>query len=169
MVSDQAIEHAPGLLRVDQIAIDSARMLKGFLHRPLRDLVEGDAMDDDLILALLLLALLAIEIVAAEFFREMRGNSLAFAVRIRRQIDGRGALGELLQPRQYLLFAGDDGVLGLEVVLDIDTQHFLGQVFHVPKRGFHVEAFAEIFIDRLRLRGRFDDYECFCQNVSLQS
>src|SRR3954464_6254159 len=80
LISDQAVEHTAGLLRVDEIAIDGARMLKGFLHRSLRDLVESDAMDDDLILAFLLLALLAVEIVAAQFFRQMRGNGLAFAV-----------------------------------------------------------------------------------------
>ena len=133
-------------------------MLEGFLHRLLRDLVEGDTVDDDRFLALLLLALLAAEIVTAKFLGEMRGDGFPFAVRIGRQIDGGGRLRELLQPRQDLLFAGDNDVLGLEVVVDVDTQRLLGQIFDVPQRCFNVEAFTEIFIDRLSLRRRFDDY-----------
>src|SRR5256714_7972974 len=32
----------------------------------------------------------------------------------------------------------------------------------MPDRGLHDEVLAEIFIDRFRLGGRFDDYEILC-------
>ena len=37
----------------------------------------------------------------------------------------------------------------------------------MPDRGLHDEVLAEIFIDRFRLGGRFDDYEIFCHYKSV--
>ena len=45
LVAHEAIEHAAGLLRVDQIAIDVAGMLERGLDGALRDFVEGHAAD----------------------------------------------------------------------------------------------------------------------------
>src|SRR2546422_5632824 len=45
LVADDAIEHAPGLLRVDQVHVDLAGGLKGALDGRLRDLVEEDPED----------------------------------------------------------------------------------------------------------------------------
>ena len=45
LVTHQAIEHAARLLRVDQVLIDLARMLEGFAHGALRDLVKRHALD----------------------------------------------------------------------------------------------------------------------------
>ena len=45
LVTHKAVEHAACLLRVDQVAIDVARMLEGFLHGLLGDFVEGDALN----------------------------------------------------------------------------------------------------------------------------
>ena len=45
LVANQAVEHAAGLLRVDQVLIDIARMFKSFLHGALGDFIEGHALD----------------------------------------------------------------------------------------------------------------------------
>src|SRR4029077_6667758 len=42
-VPDQAVQHATGLLRLEEILVQVARMLDGLLHGLLRDLVEEDA------------------------------------------------------------------------------------------------------------------------------
>ncbi len=109
LVADQAIEHAAGLLRVHQVAIDVARMEECLLHGALGDLVEGDAADDGSRRSCFLLA---VDRVAAEFLGQVSGDGFAFAVRVRRQIDGVGRLRQLLQPGDNLLFAGNDDVLG---------------------------------------------------------
>ena len=87
----------------------------------------------------------------------MRGNGLAFAVRVRRQVDGIGGGGELLQLGDNFFLAGNDDVVGLEIVFDIDAQGALGQVLHVPERGFDGITLPQIFLDRFRLGRRFDD------------
>ena len=95
--------------------------------------------------------------VFVEFERQMGGNGFAFAVRVRRQVNGVGRGCQLLQLGDNLFFAGDDDVIGLEVVLDIDAQRALGQIFHVAERGFDREALTQIFLDGLRLGRRFDN------------
>ncbi len=114
-------------------------MLEGLLHRALGDLVEGDAADDD---GALLARLLAIDAVAAEFFGQVGGNGLAFAVRVRRQVDGIRRLRQLLQLGDNLFLAGDDDVLGGEIVVEIDAERLLGQVLNVPERGFYLVSRA---------------------------
>ena len=123
LVADQPVEHAARLLRVDQVDVDVARMLERFLHRALGDLVEGHAADGDRVLLLLL----AVDAVAAEFFGQVGGDGFALAVRVRRQIDGIRRLRQLLQLGDDFFLARNDDVLGLEVVVEIDTQRLLGQ------------------------------------------
>ncbi len=45
LISHEPVEHAAGLLRVDQVLIDGPRMFKRCLHRALGDFVEGNALD----------------------------------------------------------------------------------------------------------------------------
>ena len=56
----------------------------------------------------------------------MRGDGLAFAVRVRRQKDEVGSGGKLLELGDNFFFAGDDDVIGLEVVRRIYTESALG-------------------------------------------
>ncbi len=154
MVPHQPVEDTAGLLRIHQISIDVAGMEKGLLHGTFGDFVEGDAADHDRVLLALLLA---IDRVPAEFFGQVRGHGLPFAVGIGGQIDGIGRLRQFLQPGDDLLLAGNNHVLGGEIVVEIDAERLLGQVFDVPKRSFNHITRAEIFLDRLRLGGRFDN------------
>jgi hypothetical protein len=72
----------------------------------------------------------------------------------------------VLQLLEHLLLAGDDLVRLLKAVLDVDPE-LLGQVFDVPLRGDHLEPRAQVFLDRLGLRGRLDDDERLSHQVLL--
>ena len=97
------------------------------------------------------------ELGSAQHIGQMRANSFALAVWIARQIDGVGGRGGLLQRLHDIALARAHFVRRFETVRDIDAQFLLGQVHHVPVRRLDRIVAAEIFIDRLRFCGRFDD------------
>ena len=141
LVADQAVEHAPGLLRVDHLLVDLGGMLERREHALLRDLVEHQPAD------LLLVR-------PAELFREMPADGLPFAVRVGRHEDRVGVLGGVLQLLEDLLAAGDDLVGRLEALLDVDAELALRQVADVSHRRDDLVVPAEILVDGLRLRRR---------------
>ena len=153
LISDEAVEHAAGLLRVDQIAINVPGVLERLLDGALGDLVKGDAADAVAVASLFLAADRAV----AEFFREVGSDGFAFAVRVRSQINVVRGLGQLLQPGQDFFLARDDDVLSLEILVDFHAQLALGQILDVAERGFDLVALAQIFLNRLGLGGRLDD------------
>ena len=129
-------------------------MLEGFAHRTLRDFVKRHPPESFVaVVAFFLFLLLAV----TQFLRQMRGDRFSFAIRVRRQVDGVHADGQLLQPRDDLFFTGNDDVFGLEIVVDIDAEGALGQILDMPERGLDRIAFAQILFDGLRLSRRFDD------------
>ena len=97
------------------------------------------------------------ELGPAQHFGQVRANGLAFAVRIARQIDGIGGGGGFLQLRHNARFVRIDFIGRLKPVRDINAQHLLGQVHDVPVGGLDRVIAAQIFVDRLRFCGRFDD------------
>ena len=101
--------------------------------------------------------------VAAEFLGEMGGDGFAFAVGIGCEIDGVGAAGKLFEMRDYLLFAGNDLVLGGEIIVDIDAETALGQILNMAEGSFYVVTVAKIFLNRLGLGGGLDDDQTFRQ------
>ncbi len=143
LIANQAVEHAAGLLRVHQVAVDIAGMLEGILHSALGDLVKGDPAD----VHRPFFPLLAIHRLAAEFLGQVSGNGFAFAVRVRGKIDGVRRLRQLLQLGDDLLLARDDHVLGGEIVVEIDPERLLGQVFdmaeaRLPPRSPRLDIFG---------------------------
>ena len=159
LISHEPVEHTAGLLRVDEILIDGAGMLKRRLHGALGNFVEGNALNARRRCLLALLELLRFFrfAVIAEFERQMGGDGFALAVRVRRQKDEIGRGRQLLQLGHNLLFAGDDDVIRLEVVRGVDAQRALGQILDVAERGLDGVALTQIFLDGFRLGGRFDD------------
>ena len=141
------------MLRVHQVLVNVARMLERFLHCTLRDLVKSHAADAVGRVAILLLLFLLTFVLLAQFFRKVPCDGFAFAVRIRRQINVVRRQCQLFKLGKNFLLAGNDDVLRLEFVVDVDTQRALGQVFHVTKRCFDNEAFAQILLNGLRLAG----------------
>ncbi len=100
---------------------------------------------------------------AAEFFGKMSGDGFAFAVGIGCEIDGIGGAGQPFEIRDHLLLAGDDLVLGGEIIVNIDAETLLGQILNMTERSFYVVTGAEIFLNRLGLGGRLDDDQTFRQ------
>ena len=156
LISNEPVEHAPRLLRIHQMLIDIARMLKRFTYRPLCDLIKGHAAKALVPVFFFFLFLFRFRTVT-QFFGKMRGNGFAFAVRVRGEIDRVHADSELLQLGDDLLFTGNDDVLGIEIVIDVDAQRALGQIFDVPERGLNRVALAQILLNCFRLGRRFDD------------
>jgi hypothetical protein len=146
LVADQAVEHTTRLLRVDQARVDIARMLHGLAHGVLRDLVEQDAPDAGTGLPLDLLG-------------HVPSDRLALAIRVGRDIDGIRVMRRFLDLGQRLFLARYRDVFGLEALLDVDAQLFLGQVTDVADGRLHAIAAAQVLADRLRLVRRLHDHE----------
>ena len=148
LVADQAIQHASGLLGVDQIHVDGAGALHRRLHGLGRDLVEFDAAGRGL--------------VDAQDVRQMPGDCLTLAVRVSREVDLGGAAGLLADAVENLAATADGDVFRLEAVFHVYADLRLGHVAHVPLRGFDLVTPAQKFADGLGLCGRFDDNELVC-------
>ena len=149
LIADDPVEHAAGLLRIDQVLVDGTRMLDGFLHDAARDLVEGHAVG-------------RIVRDGQQIF-QVPGDGLAFAVRVRCEIDAVGVLCGLLQLRDDLFLALERIVFRLKVMLDIDAQRALRQIAQVAHAGLDLIVGTEIFSDGFGLRRRFhDDQILFC-------
>ncbi len=147
LVADQTVEHAPRLLGVDQVHVERPRVLERLLHRALGDLVEGQPLDR-------LFGRL-------EHRSQVPGDRLALAVGIGREVNALGGLGRGLEPRDRLILAHDRHVLGLEVVLDVDTELALRQVHDVAVGSEHGEFLPEELGQRARLGRRLDDDQRF--------
>ena len=123
-VSDQAVQHATGLLRIEEGAVELGRMLDRLFYAILGDFMEQDALD------------LAIEALA-QAVGDMEGDRLALAIRVGGEVDMVLALGLLLYILDDLGLARNDVVFGLEVMLDIDAEGALGQIDDMADRGGH--------------------------------
>ncbi len=124
-------------------------MLQRGKHPFLRDLVEHQAAD-------------LLPVARAKLFGQVPANRLAFAVRVGRDEDFVGFLRGILQFLQDFLPARDHFVGRLEILLDVHAQLALGQITDVTHRRHHLVIAPEIFVDGLRLCGRFDHDECLC-------
>ena len=87
----------------------------------------------------------------------MRGDRLALAVRVRRQVDSVCRCGQLLQFPDDLLFAGNDDVFRVEIVINVDSQVALRQILDVAKRGLDRVTLSQILLDGSCLGRRFDN------------
>ena len=86
LVAHQTIEHAARLLRVHQLLVDHAGVLKRLLNGVLGDLVEHHPVN-----------MRPAVLLALQLLLQMKADGLAFAVGVGRQVNGFDALGGLLQ------------------------------------------------------------------------
>ena len=92
----------------------------------------------------------------------MGGDGLAFAVRVRREINFVCLEGHLLELIDDFFLARRDDQLGLEgPLLKLHADVVFGQVHNVADGGAHIEPLAQILFDCLRLGWRLDDDQCF--------
>ena len=142
LIADNAVEQAPCLLRVDEVFIDVRGMTERFLNCRLGDFVEQHTAHGLLILA-----------APFQLFFDVPADGLALAVRVGGDIDGVNLFSGSLQFANHFLFAGDDFISWLEVIIEIDADAFLGQILDVADRGQHLEIGSQVLIYRLDFRG----------------
>ena len=151
LVAHDPVQHATGLLRVDEIHVDLAGRLEGALDGRRRDLVEQHAEDFRRRLRFFALRL------AVNLLGKMPRDRFAFTVRVGREIDLVRGFGLLLDVGEHLRFAFDRDVLRLEVVVQVHAKLAGRQIFDVPDRRDDGITAAQIFRDGPRFGGRFDD------------
>ena len=145
-VAHQVVERPARQVGVDQRHVEVARVVHRVLHRALRDLVEGDALD---VLALQRAAL-------GQHVLDVPGDGLALAVRVGgepeplRALQRGRDLGDLRLPAPVL--APDHG----EVLVGQDGTVLFLQVADMAEGGKHGEVTPEILLDRLGLGRRFN-------------
>ena len=143
-VADQTIQLAPGLLGVEQVDIDGARVGHALLDALLRDLVKGHAV--------------GCAGVQPQNVRQMPADGLALAVRVGCQQDAVALFGLGLQLLDELLLALDGDIFRCIAIFDINAQRAGGQVAHMAHTGRDLVAAAQILANGLGLgRGFHDD------------
>ena len=148
-VADEPVDDPPGLLGVDEVLVDVARVGERLADGGLGDLAERHPAG----------------LVRGDVGRlgHVPGDGLALAIEVGGEVDGVGALGGLLDVVDLLAAVVADDVLGREVVVDVDAElalaRILGQVADVAIGGEHAVVGAQIAFDRPRLGRRFDDHE----------
>jgi hypothetical protein len=96
------------------------------------------------------------------------GNRFTLAVRVGREIDGRGFLSGLHDLVDVLLVLVDELVLHREAVLGIDGAFLRHEIANVAVRRQHLEIASEVFLDRARLGRRFDNDEIFAHGGAVR-
>ncbi len=158
LVAVQPVQQAPGLLGVDEAAVELARLVDGPPDRLGGDLVEHHA---------------AHRHRGVERLEEVPGDGLSFAVLIRCEVELGGVLQVVLQPLDDVALLARHDVERLEVVVDVDAEarprlplvgggHFggvAGQVADVSHRRLHDVVVAEVPRDRARFGWGLDDDE----------
>ena len=157
-VAVEAVDQTARLLRFDQMHVDLARILKRLEDRGLGDLVKHQALGLTLRLQL---------------FEQVPRNRLSFTVFICREVEAGRVLDHRPELFQVLLLLGRHDVEGFEVLFDVDAElrpfltlepgrYFAGrawQVADVSYAGFDAVVRAEVFADRSRFGGRFDNHD----------
>jgi hypothetical protein len=89
-------------------------------------------------------------------------DGFAFAIRIGREVHTFHLLGGVFQLRDKFLLAFDYLVMRLEIRFHIHREVAFREIFNMTERSLHYELLAQVFVDGLRLRRRFHDYQSFC-------
>ncbi len=148
-VAHQAIHDAPRLLSVHETHVDVSRVREGGVDGALGDLAERDP------------ARLGIRDVHG--LHDVPGDGLTFAVEVRGEVDEVRRGRRTADVPKLLAAVLADDVLGREVMLHVHAQLALAgvlrQVAHMPVRGQHLVAVAQVSLDRPRLGGRLDDHQ----------
>ena len=139
----QAVQHAAGLLGVDQVGVDAAGMLDGLLDGILGDLVENNAA--------------GMVVLQAQDIEQMPGDGFSFAVFIGSQPDGLGLAGGLGQFADQFLLVGRKFVQRLESMIYIYAESFLAQVPDMTEARHHFVVLSQEAFDSLGFGGRFDN------------
>lgn len=145
LVTNKAIQHAPGLLRIDFLQIKVTGLLDRSPHRPGLDLIEENSLYRC--------------IFARNSMPDMPSYGFALTIGVSSQIDGIGPLRSLSQFTEYLALATDRYITRLKTVFNVYAQFFRRQISHMPHARLDDEILAQDFVDRFGFGGRFDDHQ----------
>ena len=151
LVAVEAVENAPGLLRVHESLVERQRPGDGLGHRLLGDLVEQHALD--------------VGVRGAHLVRQVPGDGLPLAILVRREVQLVGVLDQGPELADLLLAVRAHDIERLEVVLGVDAEArpglglvllrhvggVAGQVADVTDRRLNGVPLAEVTADRLGL------------------
>ena len=153
--ADEIVERAPRPVCVDQIVVEAAGTRHRIGHRLLGNRVEGHAID-----------LLRQRLFLAQQFLHVPADRLALAIGVGRENQTVGLLRGILNILQPLRLVRIELPLHRKTVIRIDRAVLGRQVADVAIAGQHLEITAEIFLDRLRLGGRFHNHQLHRKFVS---
>ena len=137
LVADEAVEHAPSFLRLDELHVEIARRFERGLDRAAGDLVEDHPLHRHL---------------GLQHLEHVPGDRLALAILVRREDELVGVLQRALQVGDDLLLSFGHDVLGGEVVVDVDREPGAREIADVADARLDVVARAEEARDGLSLR-----------------
>ena len=135
LITHQTVEHASGLLRIDEAHVDVARVLDGVGDGRFGDFVEDDA--------------LRVFLLQVEHFIEMPRDGFSLAVLIGCEPHRVGCLREFPQLGHKVFLVVRYLVFGFKVLFDVDAQSVLAQVAHVSLTCFHRKILAQETLDGL--------------------
>ena len=145
--TDQAIQHAASLLRIDQIHIDRTRLLDCAEDCLLCNLVEHNSFGR--------------RYGQTQHLGQVPSDSLSLAVLIGSQPDGFDAMCQLTQFGHHLFLIIGDFVDRAKTTIEVDTQILLRQVANMAEARLYDIVLTQKFLDRLGLGRRLDDYQIF--------
>ena len=147
--ADQIVERPARPIGVDQRLVDLARMAHRLLHGVLGDRVEHHPVD----------ALVLEQLLVPEDLVDVPRDRLALAVGVGRQNDPIGAPDRDANVAEPLGRLGVDLPAHGEIVVRIDRAVLGGEIADVAIGGVDPVVLAQVFVDGLRLGGRFDDHD----------
>ena len=130
LVADDSVKNSSRLLRFKTVPVDLKRSAHGIPDSGFRYFVYKHPLG------------LIPEIKTVGY---MPRDCLPFPVRIRGQINFFHVSRRFFQILKILSFALYDGIVGLEIVLDINSEFAARKIYKMPRRSFHAEIPAEIF------------------------
>ena len=145
LVADQPVDHPAGLLGVDKVQIDRARVRERVVDRALGDLVEGDAPD--------------LCVGQSGVLGDVPGDRLALTVEIGRQPDLVGVTGLVRESLELATPILEGLVARREVVVEVDAERLGRQVPDMAVAGEHPVSGSKVALNGLRLGGRLDDHQ----------
>ena len=143
LIAHQPVQDTPGLLGVEEVAVDGAGMGHALGNALFGDLAEGDPV--------------GVLDVQTQQMSQMPADGLSFPVRVGGEKDLVGLLGFAFQFLDELFFALDVDVAGGVAVFHINAQLALGQIPDMAHAGGDLVAIAQIFPDGFRLGRRLHD------------
>ena len=162
LVAVEAVEDPAGLLRLDEVHVESRGFADGGQDRRLGDLVEDHPLDRD--------------VLRLQLVEEVPGDRLALAVLIGGEVELVGVLEQALELGDVALLVARDDVVGLEAVLDVDREPAprlvldlrrgvrgaVREVADVADGGLDDVARAEVPRDGAGLGRGLDDHQLVC-------